>query len=108
MTWPPTVLGKSEKKPVPNYGAIAFHHDSGSNGFSFNQRTAREASVEALRQCGHSNCEIILSIRNACGALVSSRKGFASSTGATRGEAETKAMKKCGPECTTVTWTCTR
>jgi serine/threonine-protein kinase len=107
-TWVPVAHGKSEKKTVPNYGAIAFHQDSGSKGFSFNQRSAREASVEALKQCGHDNCEVILSIRNACGALASSKKGFASSTGATRAEAETKALKKCGPGCDPVIWTCTR
>lgn len=109
-TWGPTAHGssKSEKKTAPNFGAIAFHHDTGSNGFSFNQHSAREASVEALKQCGHGNCEVVLSIRNACGALASSKKGFASSAGATRAEAETKAMKKCGAGCSAVTWTCTR
>ncbi len=106
--WMPVAHGKSEKKTAPNYGAIAFHQDSGSNGFSFNHHTAREANVEALKQCGHGNCEVILNVRNACGALASSRKDFASSIGATRAEAETKALKKCGPGCSPVTWTCTR
>lgn len=108
LAWTQVVHGKMQKKAVPNYGAIAFHHDSGNNGYGFNQRTAREASVEALKQCGHANCEVILSFRNACGALASSKKAFASSAGANRAEAETKALKKCGPECSTVTWTCTR
>jgi hypothetical protein len=99
---------KSGKKPVANYGAIAFHRESGSNGFSFNQRTARDASVEALKHCAHENCEVVLGIRNACGALASSKAGYGVSQGATRAEAETKALKRCGAGCSPIIWTCTR
>ena len=107
-TLPAGAATKSGKKPVANYGAIAFHRESGSNGFSFNQRTARDASVEALKHCAHENCEIVLGLRNACGALASSKAGYGVSQGATKAEAETKALKKCGAGCSPVIWTCTR
>lgn len=98
---------KSNKKNAA-YGAIAFHRDSGSHGFSYDKRNTREASIEALKQCAHPNCEVVLSVRDACGALAGSKSGFGAMQGATRAEAETKAMKKCGAACTPITWACTR
>ena len=111
VTWTPlgeaATNAKSDKKSAA-HGAIAYHRDSGNHGFSYDKKNAREASVEALKQCAHLNCEVVLSIRDACGALAGGKAGFGAVQGATRAEAETKAMKKCGPACTPITWACTR
>ena len=111
ISWTPLVQASTHAKPNKKnaaYGAIAYHRDTGSHGFSYDKRNAREASVEALTQCAHPNCEVVISIRDACGALAGSKSGFGAVQGATRAEAETKSMKKCGAGCTPITWACTR
>src|SRR4051794_3151229 len=61
----------AERKPTRIYnGAIAYHRDSASFGYAVNRNTAREAQVEALKQCGHANCEVVAKLRNNCGVVV--------------------------------------
>jgi hypothetical protein len=99
----------AERKPSKIYnGAIAYHRDSASYGYAVNRNTAREAQVEALRQCGHANCEIVAKLRNNCGSVANGARRFFVGTGATREEAETKAMRACGAGCTIAAWACTR
>lgn len=90
------------------HGAIAYHRDSSGYGFSVDQRTARAAQVEALRQCGHQRCEVVVRLRNSCGAVANGPKKFAAGKGAARQEAETKALRSCGAGCEIVVWACTR
>ena len=102
----------ADAQPVRRYaregvGAIAYHRDSGSFGWSV-EGNARQAQVEALRQCGHPSCEVVLKLRNNCGAVANGPKKSASAKGATRQEAETKALKACGERCEPVVWACTR
>jgi len=62
----------------------------------------------ALQRCGHARCEVVIGIRNGCGALADGPKRTAAAPGVTRGEAETKALRKCGAdECRIVAWACT-
>ena len=82
--------------------------ETSSSGYSYNHKSEREAKVEALNQCGRDRCEIMTSFRNECGALAIGKKNTVAMTGATRAEAETKALRKCGPECRPVAWACTR
>lgn len=89
-------------------GAIAYHRDSGSYGYTTDRKSAREAKTEALRQCGHAQCEVVASFRQGCGAVASGPKRFSATTGVTRQEAETKALRKCGDGCTVAVWACTR
>jgi hypothetical protein len=89
-------------------GAIAFHRASLSYGYAIDRNTAREAQLEALKQCGHTNCEIVARLRNDCGAVANGKTRFAIGKGATREEAETKALRACGAGCEPVVWACTR
>lgn len=91
-----------------NHGAIAYHAESASVGWATDRRTNREARVEALRQCGHPNCEVVVSIRGGCAALARGSKAHAVQKGATRAEAETKALRRCGAGCAILAWACTR
>ena len=88
-------------------GAIAYHRDSGSFGWSV-EGNARQTQVDALKTCGHPSCEVVLKLRNDCGAIAGGPKKSALGKGATRQEAETKALKACGAGCEPVVWACTR
>ena len=98
----------AKQSAVPNrFGAIAYHRASQSWGLSYDTPRARDASVEALKQCGHRQCEVVHKFRNGCAALADGPKAVAAS-GATRDEAETKALRLCGAGCKPVAWACTR
>jgi hypothetical protein len=95
------------------YGAIAYHRDSQSWGTSYDKAKARDASVEALKQCGQKQCEVVHKFKNGCAALADGPKTFAALPGATRDEAETKTLRRCsekngGKECAVIAWACTR
>ena len=103
----PAPAAKVAKKPV--YGAIAYEPTRRATGYSYDFKTAREAKVEALRQCGEPACEVLVSFRNACGAAAQGRSRPFAATGATRAEAETKALRRCADRtCAIVAWACTR
>jgi hypothetical protein len=90
------------------YGAIAYHGASGSFGWASDRRTSRDARIEALEQCGRQECVVVATLTRSCGALAKDSKKFIVQKGATRKEAEAKAMGKCGPHCEIAVWTCTR
>ena len=104
----------AKQSATPNrFGAIAYHRASQSWGVSYDMARARDASVEALRQCGNRECEVVHRFKNGCAALADGPKLLAPSSGATRAEAETKALKRCsslnrGASCTLIAWACTR
>ena len=87
----------ASKAPPPT-GALAYHRDSGSFGFAVNAKDSRSARIEALKQCGHPKCEVVSSLSKDCGA----------SRGATRREAEARALRLCGEQCEIVGWACPR
>jgi hypothetical protein len=99
-------LAKSPKKGV--YGAIAVNRDSKAVGYAYDFKASQDAKREALRQCGEKKCEVVVSFRGGCAAVARSGKRLATSTGATRDEAETKATRKCGKECAVLAWACTK
>jgi hypothetical protein len=95
------------------YGAIAVQHDTGQFGYAYNAATSRAAKIEALNQCAHPKCEVVASFSNACGALARQLargpKGYFPATGATRQEAETKALRLCAAkDCELAAWACTK
>ena len=105
------LLSSAQARVIPRnslYGAIAYHDASSSSGFAVDRRNSREARVEALRQCGHPKCEVALSLRNECGAIARGGKLVRSQKGATRQEAEAKALRLCGERCEVIAWACTR
>ncbi len=96
------------KKGKVTHGAIAWHRDSGSYGYSHDLTTEKDAAVTALNQCANARCEVVLALRSECGAVADGPKGFKVQKGHTQAEAETKALKACGPGCRPVAWACTR
>ena len=90
-----------------SFGALAYHRDSGNFGYAANTPTARAARTEALRLCGHPKCEVVVSLRNNCGAVANGPKRFTATPGTTRQEAEAKALRKCGERCEIAGWACT-
>lgn len=98
----------TEKKGKVTHGAIAWHRDSGSYGYSHDLTSAKEAAITALNQCANARCEVVLALRSECGAVADGPKGFKALKGHTQAEAETKALKACGPGCKPVAWACTR
>lgn len=99
----------AKQSPVPNrYGAIAYHRASQAWGVSYDTARARDAEVAALRQCGQRECLVVHKFKNGCAALAASPKAFAAASGATRDEAETKALGRCGAGCAALAWGCTR
>lgn len=100
-------LAKAVKKGV--HGAIALQRETGSLGYAYAATTSRAARIEALNQCAHPRCEVVASFSNACGALVRGPKKYFPATGATRQEAETKALRLCAAgECEVKAWACTK
>ena len=95
-------------KTPPPTGALAYHRDSGSFGFAVNAKDSRSARIEALKQCGHPKCEVVASLSKDCGAVANGPKKFVASRGATRREAETRALRLCGEQCEIVGWACPR
>ena len=109
MAAPATHAATTKKSATPNrFGAIAYHRASQSWGVSYDAVRARDASVTALQQCGKRECEVVHKFKNGCAALADGPKAPAAASGATRDEAETKAVKRCGAGCKTLAWACTR
>ena len=99
----------AKQTSTPNrFGAIAYHRESQSWGVAYDKARARDAAVDALKQCGHQRCEVVHRFKNGCAALVDGPKAAFASSGATRDEAETKALKRCGAGCKPIAWACTR
>jgi len=103
----PVLAAKPSAKPN-RYGAIAYERSSRAWGLGQDFARERDAAVEALNRCGQKRCEVVHKFKNGCAALVDSPAKFAVASGATRDEAETKALKRCGPECKEAAWACTR
>jgi len=99
-------LAKVPKKTV--YGAIAANRDTKAVGYAYDFKTSQEAKREALRQCGEQKCEVLVTFRNGCAAAATGKGRMTTMTGATRDEAETKVMRKCGKDCTVLAWACTK
>ena len=100
----------AKQASIPNrFGAIAYHRESQSWGVAYDKSRARDAAVEALRQCGQQRCEIVHRFKNGCAALADGPKTAFAASGATRDEAETKALKRCADKrCQVMAWACTR
>jgi hypothetical protein len=105
--WPWHGVAGAKKLPPPT-GALAYHRDSGSFGYAVNAADSRSARIAALNQCGNPKCEVVMSLSKDCGAVANGPKRFVASRGATRQEAETRALRQCGDHCQIVGWACPR
>jgi hypothetical protein len=104
----PAATREEPRRAVANHAAIAYHAPSRDVGWASDRRTRREAQVEALRQCGHPQCEVVASLKGGCAALARNEQRHFSQRGASRAEAEAKALRRCGARCEIVAWVCTR
>jgi|CXWL01.1.fsa_nt_gi hypothetical protein len=104
----------AKRSAEPNrFGAIAYHRASQSWGVGYNHARARDANVEALKQCGHGKCEVVHKFKNGCAALADGPKVQFAASGATRDEAEAKTLRRCteankSASCNLIAWACTR
>ncbi|WP_054812990.1 DUF4189 domain-containing protein [Nocardia arizonensis] len=82
------------------YGSLALGITSNAIivGSGTNYPDQEGADVRAMRECGVSNCQIIVQFRNACGAVAVRGDEVAWAGGYTRVEAEQAAMANLGPD----------
>ena len=91
------------------HGAIALQRETGQFGYAVDAANSRAAKLEALKQCADPRCEVVASFSNACGALARGPKKYFPATGATRPEAEAKALRLCAAkDCAVTVWACTK
>jgi hypothetical protein len=91
------------------FGAIAYEPARSAVGYAYDFKSARDAKIEALKQCGDPSCVVLVSFHNACGAVARGPGKPFAVTGATRAEAEAKALRACGNKaCEVVAWACTK
>ena len=107
LGWTTCSVAAAKRVPPPT-GALAYHRDSGSFGYAVNAADSRSARIAALNQCGHPKCEVVVSLSKDCGAVANGPVRFVASRGATRQEAETRALRQCGDRCQIVGWACPR
>jgi len=104
----PAAAREAKRSATPGHAAIAYHAPSRNIGWASERRTRRDAQLEALRQCGHPQCEVVTSLSAGCAALARNEQRHSSQRGASRAEAEAKALRRCGARCEIVAWVCTR
>jgi hypothetical protein len=100
-------VAEAQKAAKGPWGAIAYSTRTGAYGYAVDRTTKREAETEAFRICG-TNCDLLRTFRNSCGAVAARPKRVASDTGASREIAQAKALKKCGDACKIAVWACTK
>lgn len=52
-----------------HWGAIAFSPRTGNAGYSWDHPTASAAARSAVRKCGASDCQTLVTVANGCAAL---------------------------------------
>ncbi|MEB3201575.1 MAG: DUF4189 domain-containing protein [Synechococcus sp.] len=79
-----------------SYGAISRSTSTGKLGLSWNFSSQASAEARASQECGMNDCTNILWFRNGYGAFAQADDGaWGAHWGATRQEAEQKALSKC-------------
>jgi hypothetical protein len=99
-----------------SYGAIAYGANSTAYGYSFDERSAREADSKALANCkpNGDDCKVVTSFSNSCAAVAAIEKKNVFSTGSGGSEqgAKDSALKACerdhGKGCEIEVWTCSK
>ena len=82
------------------WGAVAMDFAADASGTISNNTSEDRANRSALADCkeqGGTHCEIVLTYHNQCAAISQAAAGFFSSaTAATKREAESRVIAKCG------------
>ena len=108
LCFAPAAARDQPKSGSSLHAAIAYHAASGSVGWATDRKSSRDAKVEALRQCAHEKCEVVAEVNRGCAALAREGKKHSAQKGASRQEAEARALRNCGEKCEIAAWTCTR
>ena len=83
---------------LAGYGAIAWDHDTGKRGWSWNEATAQKAAEVARSECGASSCKVILRTgAGQCAALatIDTGKFVGAAWRKTKDEARLAALANC-------------
>src|SRR5262249_61525917 len=83
---------------LAEYGASAWHKETGKRGWSWNQQTQSRADEVALSECGASGCKIMMRTgRRECAALASNEAGkfIGAASRKDRDAARTAALANC-------------
>lgn len=93
--------------PPQYYGAIAVARD-GSTGRSWDYKTRAAAERRARKVCPRSNCKVLTTFVNGCGAIAynSRTNKYWGGQGSTRAAAKKNAISNAGGG-RTITWVCT-
>ncbi|MER6996745.1 DUF4189 domain-containing protein [Streptomyces sp. NPDC000410] len=93
--------------PPTYYGAIAVGRDGGL-GRSWDHRSASAAEQGALNGCARSDCQVLTTFSNGCGAVAynSATNQYWGGRGATQTEAQNNAIARAGGG-RWITWVCT-
>lgn len=108
-------LGTSRALAVDYYGSIAYSRSTQVHGYSYDYTSQAEADWAAIQECqarsGTGDCQVVISFRNACGALAKAPNGaYGSGWGTDRTLAETYAVQSCSQYaggCQVIRWVCT-
>ncbi|WP_139140946.1 protein kinase domain-containing protein [Streptomyces oceani] len=103
----PTYDAPDPTPTLNEWGAIAVGQD-GSNGRSWDYDTESAAKSGALSQCSGTNCKVVTTFHNGCGAVAynESTRYYHGGSGDTAAEAKRDAQNNVGGG-RVVTWACT-
>ena len=85
------------------HGAIAYSAKKEVYGYSYDVGSSNEAAAAALRNCrnqgkGADDCKVVVTFRDACGALALGDNGaYGSAWALSRRDAAVKALAECRP-----------
>ena len=94
------------------WGAIAYSRATGAAGWTHDQPDERAAAAQALKECGKhaKECEVLVTVENACAALAAGQGGFGWGRSAYKGDAQGRALAECvkagGKGCAVEAWVC--
>ena len=95
----------------PLYGASAYDADNVAYGWSYGKTDERDAKLLALSGCHEhgTSCKIVVQFSDSCAAVAANeKKRFKTGQGASRDEAQAKAMAACGGDCEIKVWSCSQ
>ncbi|MFI9509237.1 DUF4189 domain-containing protein [Nocardia sp. NPDC052566] len=101
----PLATGSVAQASSTNYGAIAVS-SRGAWGWAVDYATSSLAESWARSRCGHSDCTVLVSFSNSCGAVADGGRKYYGGHGSTRAAAERNALARAGGG-SILTWACT-
>ncbi|WP_067828623.1 DUF4189 domain-containing protein [Nocardia inohanensis] len=78
--------------------AVSFYRGDPVIGIATDASDQASADRIAIQRCGHFSCLVQVQFVNGCGAIATRGSNYASAVGATRAEAERKALEATGTD----------